>query len=69
MDIESIPIKPSNSSINNTIRSILEKKQETAKKSFGLFTEVKQVKKFNANVNVNMNMSERLGKKGNITKI
>lgn len=45
MDIDFIAYKPSDVSVNETIRNILMKKQSTAKKTFGLFTEVKPILK------------------------
>lgn len=35
------PLNPSNLTLNDTLRNILEKKQETAKKTFDLFSEKK----------------------------
>jgi hypothetical protein len=44
MDMDYIPYKPSNISVNETLKSLLSKKQETAKKTFGLFTDIKGLK-------------------------
>lgn len=41
MDIDFITYKPSDISVNETIQDILKKKQKTAKKTFGMFTDVK----------------------------
>jgi hypothetical protein len=43
MDIDFITYKPSDISVNETIKDILMKKQKTAKKTFGMFTDVKPV--------------------------
>jgi len=43
MDLDLIAYKPSDVSLNETIKNILMKKQKTAKKTFGMFTDVKQI--------------------------
>ncbi len=45
MDIDNIPFKPSNLSLNDTLKSLLSRKHETAKKTFGMFTEIKPARK------------------------
>ncbi len=41
MDFDFIHYKPSDLSVNETIRDLLVKKQKTAKKTFGMFTDLK----------------------------
>jgi hypothetical protein len=45
MDVENILYKPSCNSLNDTLKSLLTKKHESARKTFGLFTEIKPTRK------------------------
>jgi len=47
-ELDHYPLNPSNMTLNDTLRNILEKKQETAKKTFDLFSEKKSNIKTNS---------------------
>lgn len=45
MDVENLLYKPCTTSLNDTLKSLLTKKNESAKKTFGVFTEIKPTRR------------------------